>query len=180
MQVQAASGQSDSATSLAPTLQKRMHQRTSATARPIPLKGAIPSITTCEAKEYLAQARPLRNNGQGVADRIFLAVTPASYHVNVDKLTSAIGHPTRLATEGEFSSLFPDCEIGAIPPLGEFYASGRWSYGGRWVREIRALRVGQLPAPSRESGLGVCRGGSACLSDSVAHAGERRPTSARR
>jgi Ala-tRNA(Pro) deacylase len=26
-----------------------------------------------------------------------------------------------LATEGEFSSLFPDCEIDAIPPLGELY-----------------------------------------------------------
>jgi hypothetical protein len=30
----------------------------------------------------------------------FLAVMPASYHVNVEKLASGIGHPTRLATEG--------------------------------------------------------------------------------
>jgi Ala-tRNA(Pro) deacylase len=27
----------------------------------------------------------------------------------------------RLATEEEFAGIFPDCEIGAMPPLGELY-----------------------------------------------------------
>jgi len=46
---------------------------------------------------------------------------PASYHVRTDKLADVIGRPVCLATEMEFSSLFPDCELGAMPPLGELY-----------------------------------------------------------
>jgi Ala-tRNA(Pro) deacylase len=51
-----------------------------------------------------------------------LAVLPASYHVNLKKLGDLIGEPARLATEEEFIGLFPDCELGAMPPLGELYA----------------------------------------------------------
>jgi Ala-tRNA(Pro) deacylase len=51
----------------------------------------------------------------------YLVVLPASYHVVPGKLAHVIGRPTRLATESEFSSLFPDCELGAMPPLGELY-----------------------------------------------------------
>ncbi len=50
-----------------------------------------------------------------------LVVLPSSYHVKPEKLAHAIGHPVRLATEAEFASLFPDCELGAMPPLGELY-----------------------------------------------------------
>ncbi|HKM68326.1 MAG TPA: YbaK/EbsC family protein [Candidatus Acidoferrum sp.] len=50
-----------------------------------------------------------------------LVVLPASYHVKTGKLARVIGRPVRLATELEFSSLFPDCELGAMPPLGEIY-----------------------------------------------------------
>jgi Ala-tRNA(Pro) deacylase len=46
---------------------------------------------------------------------------PASSHVQLEKLSELIGHPARLASEGEFASLFPDCELGAMPPLGELY-----------------------------------------------------------
>ena len=91
----------------------------------------IPYLPVAHPSSYTAQgaAAVMHVSGREVAKTVvvqagneyFLAVTPASYHVNVDKLAGAIGHPTRLATEGEFSSLFPDCEIGAIPPLGELY-----------------------------------------------------------
>ena len=54
-------------------------------------------------------------------DAMFLAVLPASYHVNLKKLGDLIGTPVHLATEAEFISLFSDCELGAMPPFGELY-----------------------------------------------------------
>lgn len=51
----------------------------------------------------------------------YLIALPSSYHVKPEKLAQVIGHPVRLATEAEFASLFPDCELGAMPPLGELY-----------------------------------------------------------
>jgi Ala-tRNA(Pro) deacylase len=50
-----------------------------------------------------------------------LIVMPASYHVKPAKLAHVLGCTIRLASEEEFSSLFPDCELGAMPPLGELY-----------------------------------------------------------
>lgn len=51
----------------------------------------------------------------------YLAVMPASSHIQLGKLSQVIGRPARLAGEREFHSLFPDCELGAMPPLGELY-----------------------------------------------------------
>ncbi len=50
-----------------------------------------------------------------------LAVLPASYHVNLKKLGEVLGKPVKLASEEEFASLFPDCELGAMPPFGVLY-----------------------------------------------------------
>jgi len=51
-----------------------------------------------------------------------MAVLPASYRVNFDKLKGLLGaKAVRLATEDEFGSLFPDCEVGAMPPFGEMF-----------------------------------------------------------
>jgi len=50
-----------------------------------------------------------------------LAVLPGSKHVKLDKLAAVIGKPVRLASELEFSKLFPDCELGAMPPFGALY-----------------------------------------------------------
>jgi Ala-tRNA(Pro) deacylase len=83
------------------------------------------------APVYTAQgaAAIMHISGQEVAKTVvvqagndsYLVVLPASYHVSLDKLGKVIGRPVRLATEWEFSSLFPDCEVGAMPPLGEIY-----------------------------------------------------------
>jgi Ala-tRNA(Pro) deacylase len=54
-------------------------------------------------------------------DEIVLAVIPGPKHVKFEKLASVIGKPVRLATEEEFSRLFPDCELGAMPPFGALY-----------------------------------------------------------
>lgn len=55
-------------------------------------------------------------------DRPILAVVPASLLVDVDRLRDLAGaREIRLANEREFPSLYPDCETGAMPPLGPLY-----------------------------------------------------------
>jgi Ala-tRNA(Pro) deacylase len=51
-----------------------------------------------------------------------LAVLPAASSLDVMALREWTGRPgLRLATETEFSRLFPDCPVGAIPPFGRLY-----------------------------------------------------------
>jgi Ala-tRNA(Pro) deacylase len=54
-------------------------------------------------------------------DRDILAVLPASFRVNFEKLCAIVGASVRLMDEETFSELFPDCERGVIPPFGELY-----------------------------------------------------------
>lgn len=50
------------------------------------------------------------------------AVVPAPLTVDVDRLLDlAGGRSIRVAEEKELNGLFPDCEVGAMPPLGPFY-----------------------------------------------------------
>ena len=56
-------------------------------------------------------------------DRPILAVVPAPSLVDLDRLREIAGaRDVRLTSEREFEHLYPDCEIGAIPPLGPLYA----------------------------------------------------------
>ena len=51
-----------------------------------------------------------------------MAVVSASRHVDLSALRELAGaSEARLATEDEFKALFPDCEIGAMPPFGSLY-----------------------------------------------------------
>lgn len=55
-------------------------------------------------------------------DEPIQAVVPADLSVNLDRLLLLAGAETiRLAREGELGWLFPDCERGAMPPLGPLY-----------------------------------------------------------
>ncbi|MGR3295401.1 MAG: aminoacyl-tRNA deacylase [Candidatus Bathyanammoxibius sp.] len=57
--------------------------------------------------------------------KFIMAVLPADHKVNVDKLRTVLRDPeARLATEGEFKGLFPDCDVGAMPPFGNLYDVG--------------------------------------------------------
>ena len=50
------------------------------------------------------------------------AVVPAPLAVDVDRLLDLTGgRSIRLAEENELPDLFPDCELGAMPPFGPFY-----------------------------------------------------------
>jgi len=49
-------------------------------------------------------------------------VLPATDHVDLRLLKKAAGvKKAKLAGEKEFKDLFPDCEIGAMPPFGNLY-----------------------------------------------------------
>ncbi len=51
-----------------------------------------------------------------------MAVLPASMHISLSRLRTAAGvGATELASEDEFETLFPDCELGAMPPFGNLY-----------------------------------------------------------
>jgi len=51
-----------------------------------------------------------------------MVVIPASKLVDLYEARPALGLPqARLATEIELGTLFPDCELGAMPPLGPLY-----------------------------------------------------------
>jgi len=51
-----------------------------------------------------------------------MVVIPASRLVDLHELRGTLGFSQiRLATETELGKLFPDCEVGAMPPLGSLY-----------------------------------------------------------
>ncbi len=55
-------------------------------------------------------------------DQLAMAVLPAHHQIDFARLTEATGaQRVRLASEDEFKNLFPDCEIGAMPPFGNLY-----------------------------------------------------------
>ena len=50
------------------------------------------------------------------------AVLPASFSVDLGRLEKLVrAGALRLAEEKEFVGLYPDCELGAMPPLGNLY-----------------------------------------------------------
>jgi Ala-tRNA(Pro) deacylase len=57
-----------------------------------------------------------------VDGKMAMAVLPASYQVDFDLMRAAVGaKQIELATEAEFKDLFPECEVGAMPPFGNLY-----------------------------------------------------------
>jgi Ala-tRNA(Pro) deacylase len=52
----------------------------------------------------------------------YMLVVPASKQVDFRELRTALGFSSgRMATEHELGLLFPDCELGAMPPVGSLY-----------------------------------------------------------
>jgi Ala-tRNA(Pro) deacylase len=106
------------AMTVSPTLQKYLDQ--SVTYDLIPHAPTMSSTRTAEAchvpGEALAKAVVLRRDGG-----YMMAVLPASRHLHLSALKSQLGHKVDLASEKEIAELFVDCDIGAIPPVGECY-----------------------------------------------------------
>ncbi len=54
--------------------------------------------------------------------RMAMAVLPASHRVDLDLLKHSAGvDQADLASERDFKNLFPECEVGAMPPFGNLY-----------------------------------------------------------
>ena len=57
-----------------------------------------------------------------VDDELVMGVIAGNHKINPDTVRGSLGASrVRLATEDEFTSLFPECEIGAMPPFGNLF-----------------------------------------------------------
>jgi Ala-tRNA(Pro) deacylase len=65
----------------------------------------------------LAKVVMVRTNG-----KFLMAVLPSNHMIHLKTLAQAAGvEHAILAEETEFAGLFPDCEVGAMPPFGNLY-----------------------------------------------------------
>ena len=89
-------------------------------------------VTISHSPAYTAQAIAASAHVSGkelaktvmikVGGKMAMAVLPASYQVDFDLMKEAVGSKEiELATEAEFKDLFPECEVGAMPPFGNLY-----------------------------------------------------------
>ncbi len=59
--------------------------------------------------------------------RLVMAVLPASHRLNLHELKAPLGAKRlEMLPESELAKLFPDCDLGAIPPLGALYGIDVW------------------------------------------------------
>ena len=81
------------------------------TAREVASADRIPAHSLAKTVVYLG------DSGYG------MAVVPADYTVDLEEVERLMGliH-IRLATEAELADLFPNCEVGAMPPFGNLFA----------------------------------------------------------
>ncbi|TFG76832.1 MAG: YbaK/EbsC family protein [Thermodesulfobacteriales bacterium] len=92
----------------------------------------IKYISIYHSPAYTGQelAESVHISGKEIAKTVILkagggymmAVLPASRKINFDYLEEQIAAKgCRLAEEDEIKNLFPDCEVGAMPPFGNIY-----------------------------------------------------------
>ena len=81
--------------------------------------------TACSSMTAQASHVPGDSLAKGVVlkwdDTYILAVIPSTRHVELEKVTDIVEGPVTLASEQEVNRLFPDCDHGAVPVMGEAY-----------------------------------------------------------
>jgi Ala-tRNA(Pro) deacylase len=50
-----------------------------------------------------------------------MAVVPANYQVDLEKISDVHGKKLEMASEEEFRKMFPGCETGGMPPFGNLF-----------------------------------------------------------
>ena len=50
-----------------------------------------------------------------------MCVLPAPRHLDLNRAAQVLNEEVRLATESEMATLFPDCDLGAEPPVGSLF-----------------------------------------------------------
>ncbi len=83
----------------------------------------VPHTPTGSSMETMRQAHvPGNRLAKAVVlkeeDNYSMVVLPSVEHVDLAALRKQLGHGVELATEAELSKLFPDCAVGAVPPVG--------------------------------------------------------------
>jgi Ala-tRNA(Pro) deacylase len=59
--------------------------------------------------------------------KLVIVVMPASHRLNIQELKSALkANQLEMLLESELVDLFPDCDLGAVPPLGNLYGIEVW------------------------------------------------------
>jgi Ala-tRNA(Pro) deacylase len=81
--------------------------------------------TSCAARSPVASGFGPERLAKGVVlshrGGYLLAIVPASRQLSLDELARKLWQPVSLALEEEIAPLFPDCEPGAVPPVGSAY-----------------------------------------------------------
>ena len=77
-------------------------------------------------------------------DRSFImAVLPASEHLDLQVLRHMTGRPgVTMAGEDDLKRLFPDCELGAMPPFGPLYGLPAYVDACFWEEEDFYFQAG--------------------------------------
>ena len=95
-------------------------------------KNKIKYVAVSHSKAYTAMeiAASAHISGKELAKTVMvkidgnmaMAILPASQKVDFDLLKKAVmAKQVEIASEGEFKNLFPECELGAMPPFGNLY-----------------------------------------------------------
>ncbi|MRR16173.1 MAG: YbaK/EbsC family protein [Deltaproteobacteria bacterium] len=93
---------------------------------------AVKYLKIAHSPAYTARevAQSLHIKGHKVAKTVIvfiegkmaMAVMPANRSIDFDRFKKEIGaQEIKLASEGQFKDMFPDCEVGAMPPFGNLY-----------------------------------------------------------
>ena len=66
--------------------------------------------------DHVAKAVVVRD-----AEAYFVVVIPADCWLKLEAVNTELNRILNLATEDEIAEIFTDCEVGAVPPLGDAY-----------------------------------------------------------
>ena len=100
----------------------------------------LPTFTAQEiaAKTHISGKNLAKTVMIKLDGKMVMAVVPAIYHVNFQLLKEATGATDiELAREDEFMDLFPDIDVGAMPPFGNLY--GLDVYGAESLAEDEVI-----------------------------------------
>jgi Ala-tRNA(Pro) deacylase len=76
----------------------------------------VASVSHVKGKEMAKSVMVLAD------DKLVMLVVPASTHIRLKQAKAALkAHQVFLASEADFAHIFPDCEVGAMPPFGNLY-----------------------------------------------------------
>jgi Ala-tRNA(Pro) deacylase len=97
----------------------------------------VPYETLHHSQAYTAQevAHSLHVSGKRCVkavvasgdNKLVVLVMPAAHRLNFQELKSALrANQLEMLVESELVDLFPDCDLGAVPPLGNLYGLEVW------------------------------------------------------